>query len=122
MLVDDIAPLELRDGKLTEPQVVSLSNAVRALISRFAGGLSHGTGVSGHRGNFDEQFYDVITPSVADTEFLVPHQLGRIPIGIEVANANKAAAIYQSSAGSWSDSLIYLKCNVAAAQLKLRMY
>lgn len=123
VFVGDLAPLVLDEkGNLSEQQVANLSNVVRDLITKVNGNVSHGTGDTGHRGNIDESFVEVMTPSVADTEFTVPHTLGRLPQSVIIVRANKAAIIYDSSAGSWTDTLIYLKCNVASAQLKLNLW
>jgi hypothetical protein len=123
VFVGDLAPLVLDEkGNLSEQQISNLSSTVRDLVTKVNGGISHGTGNTGHRGNLDEAFTDVVTPSVADTEFAVPHTLGRLPQSVVIVRANKSATIYDSSAGSWTDTLIYLKCNVASAQLRLNLW
>lgn len=118
----DIPPIALEDGKISNTTAAYLSSALRGIISKFNTGLSFGSGSSGHKaGNFDAQYIDVYTPA-ADTEFLVPHGLNRKPIGYEVVRRDKACVVYDSSGGSWSDSLIYLKCNVINCTIKLRVY
>lgn len=123
VFIGDLAPLTLDEkGNLSEQQVSNLSTVVRDVIIKVNGGISHGTGNTGHRGNLDEAFTEVITPSVADTEFAVPHTLGRLPQAYHIVRANKSAIVYDSSSGSWTDTLIYLKCNVASAQLRLNLW
>lgn len=119
----DIPPITLDEGKLSGTTATYLSSALRGIIAKFNGGISLGNGDSGYRaGNLDAQYIDVFTPSVADTEFTVPHGLGRKPIGYDVVRRDKAAIVYDSSGGSWSDTLLFLKCNAASATIKLRVY
>lgn len=119
----DIPPITLDDGKLSGTTATFLSSSLRGIIAKFNGGISFGNGLSGYRaGNMDAQYIDVFTPSVADTEFTVPHGLGRKPIGYDVVRRDKAAIVYDSSGGSWSDTLLYLKCNTASTTIKLRVY
>lgn len=121
-MLGDIPPISLVDGKLTESQAAQLSQAVRNLISKVNGGLSHGSGATYHKGNFDEHFVEVLTPSVADTEFPVVVNLGRAVRGVEIALANASANVYTSREGSWTEDLIFLKCTAAGATLRLRVY
>ena len=119
----DIPPITLEDGKLSGTTATYLSTTLRGMIDKFNGGISLGNGLSGYRsGNLDAQYIDVFTPSVADTEFAVPHGLGRKPIGYDVVRSDKAAIVYDSSGGSWGDNVLYLKCNVASTTIKLRVY
>jgi hypothetical protein len=120
--VGDIPPITVEDGKISETTAAYLSGALRGIIAKFNTGLSLGSGDSGHKaGNLDAQYIDVYTPG-ADTEFIVPHGLGRKPIGYEVVRRDKACIVYDSSGGSWGDKLFYLKCNTANATIKLRVY
>lgn len=119
----DIPPITLEDGKLSGTTATYLSSTLRGMIDKFNGGISLGNGLSGYRaGNLDAQYIDVFTPAVADTEFTVPHGLGRKPIGYDVVRKDKAAIVYDSSGGSWGDNVLYLKCNVASVTIKLRVY
>lgn len=119
----DIPPITLEDGKLSGTTATYLSTTLRGMIDKFNGGISLGNGLSGYRsGNLDAQYIDVFTPSVADTEFAVPHGLGRKPIGYDVVRRDKAAIVYDSSGGSWGENVLYLKCNVASTTIKLRVY
>jgi hypothetical protein len=53
------------------------------------------------------------TPAVANTEFTVAHGLGRVPMGFIVLLIDKAGIIYKG-ATAWTDTDIFLKCNVAS--------
>lgn len=120
----DIPPITIsEDGKLSETMVNTLSNALRGIIKAINGRLSMGNGLTGHRtGNLDGQWIDVLTPAVANTEFVVPHGLKRVPVAAVPLKKDRAVDIYDSSAGSWSDSLIYLKASVASATVKLWVF
>ena len=54
----------------------------------------------------------------ADTEFTVTHSLGRIPTYYWYT-IDKAGIVYDSRRVDWTISLMYLKCSVANAALKL---
>lgn len=50
----------------------------------------------------------VTSPGVADTEFPVPHKLGRVPIGYHVFSKSNAGVVYKGVT-AWTSSNIYLK-------------
>ena len=83
------------------------------------GGLSFGTGVAGEiAGVFDAQYIQAISHATPDTEFIVHHELDRIPQMFLVARKDRAGDVYDSGT-AWTDSAIYLKVTVASVQLKL---
>jgi len=125
--VGEIAAPTLHEGEVTQATLISIVAdmlaVLRAVTQRLNGQLSRGSGITGHRtGNFHGQYIDVLTPSVADTEFSVPHGLGRLAIGIDVAQQDKAGSIYTSSIGSWSEEILFLKASAASMSLKLQVY
>lgn len=63
--------------------------------------------------------YMITTPGVADTEFTVTHNLGRIPTGYDVKSLDKAAIVYDSRKNLWTVTQMFLKCNVATVQIVL---
>ena len=67
--------------------------------------------------NIQGYWLSVVTPGVADTEFIVTHNLGYIPTGIIVFRVDKAAIIYASQVNLWNATQIRLKCNVATVAL-----
>lgn len=123
VMVGGFPEIPTTSDKLTGTVANALTSAIKALITKVNGLISLGTGESGHRaGNLDAQYIDVLTPSVANTEFSVPHGLKRVIIGYDVVRRDRAAHIYDSSYGSWDDQLIFLKCDVASATVRLRVY
>ncbi len=102
----------------------SLFNTVIGILGGIAdalnGRLTFGSGITGFRmGNFNGQWIDVLTPAAANTEFVIPHGLGHVPVAVVPGLQDKAASLYASSAGSWDESVIYMKCSVASVTFKL---
>jgi len=125
--VGEIAATSLQAGEITQTALVSvvadMLSVLRTMTRRLNGRLSRGSGITGHRtGNLDGQYIDVLTPSVADTEFGVPHGLGRLAVGYDVSQQDKAGSIYTSSIGSWNDEILFLKASAASMSLKLQVY
>lgn len=58
----------------------------------------------------------ITTPGVANTQFTITHNLGRIP-KIVIWDVDQAAIIYDDARNTWTDSVLYLKCNVATVGL-----
>ena len=123
-MLGDVPDLTIRDGKITEETALVLSTRLRDLVRKVNREVSLGNGVDSYRtGNLDAQYIDVTTtPGVADTEFVVVHGLRRVPIGYIVVRKDRACEVYDSSIGSWTDSVMYLKCNVATATIKLIVF
>ena len=57
------------------------------------------------------------TPSTANTEFPVAHNLGRIPVTF-FGHVNENGTLYQSTT-AWTSSEIYLKSSAASAKYSL---
>ena len=109
-----------KSGRLTLDAVRYLHSLLVAVTSVINGKLTLGDGTSGSKaGNFDGQFISVLSPAGADTEFAVDHALGRIPVSVRVALADKHATVRTSSLGSWSGNRIYLKCSASSVTLRL---
>lgn len=58
--------------------------------------------------NMDGWWASVTTPGSANTEFTVPHGLGRVPVGFLIFSRTKAGTTYKSTT-AWTTSNIYLK-------------
>lgn len=58
--------------------------------------------------NIEGWYASVTSPGVANTEFAVPHQLGRVPIGFLVFSKSNTGVVYKG-ATAWTSSNIYLK-------------
>lgn len=63
--------------------------------------------------NMDVYIASYVSNATPDTEDTIAHTLRRVPIGIWVIKQNKAGSFYAGPT-SWTDTNIYLKCNVAS--------
>jgi hypothetical protein len=122
--IPTVQPITLdKDGRISSAQAKSLLDVFRGIINAINGHLSLGNGITGHRaGNIDAQYIDFLCPAVANTEFIVPHGLGRVPVGYMIVREDRAANVYDSSVGSWSPTLAYFKCNVASTSIRILMW
>lgn len=113
-MVPDLPPVIAAEGKLTDTQVAYLTDAIRNTIRALNGRLSFGNGTnSSQSGNVDGQSKEVYFAS-ANTDYAVPHGLDRLPIGIIVLNTNTDGAVVRgASQGSWTNTQLFVRCNVA---------
>ena len=115
-------PIRATEGKLTPQAVDYINGMFAAIVHVLNGNLTEGDGTAGSgTGNLYGQWIDVVTPSVADTEFVVPHGLKRLAVGVLVVAKDKAAIVYDSNRGSWTRDRILLKCDTGSVTLKLRI-
>jgi len=107
------APIRLtEDGNVSPATVLAINQTLAAIVKHINGGLSVGTGQARSRvGNFQNQWLVFTSPSAADTEFELPHGLGRTPIGFTTWFVNKAGVLYIDNYGSWNRDRILLKCS-----------
>lgn len=113
-MIADIPPVLTTDGKLTDRQIADITSALRSLIRAVNGRLSFGDGSnSSQSGNVDGHTKEVTFVS-ANTDYEVPHGLGRVPIGVIVLSTNADGAVVRgASQGSWSATRLFVRCNVA---------
>lgn len=113
-MLPDLGPIVSADGKLSEVQVTALVDAVRSALRAINGKLTFGDGShSSQSGNIDGHTKEV-TFTNANTDYEVPHGLGRVPIGILVLDVNADGAVVRGgSRGSWSPTRLFVRCNVA---------
>lgn len=104
------------DGKLTAAQVNYLVTGIQSLITALNGHISFGDGTnSSQSGNIDGHTKEVTFVS-ANTDYEVPHGLGRMPIGILLLNVNADGAVVRpSNNGSWNLERLFVRCNTAGA-------
>lgn len=114
-MLPDLPPVVVADGQaLTSIQVTFITDGIRNLLRAFNGLISFGDGSnSSQSGNIDGHTKEVTFVS-ANTDYEVPHGLGRVPIGIIVLDVNADGAVVRGgSQGSWSDTRLFTRCNVA---------
>lgn len=120
VLVPQPQPIVLIEGKITAQAIQAINEQLSAMATKLNGGISVGDGVSGTRaGNLDGRWVTVLTPAVASTEFAVYHNLRRVPVLVLPAVQSEYAQLKTSSEGSWSQDVLFLKCDAANATLRL---
>ncbi len=99
-----------------------LKNVDNDLISLFLfgqGRVRFGEGTTGTRGeNISGEFVTYTSNGSVDTEDTIAHTIGAVPIGYIVIKQDKAGSLYDSGT-SWTDSNVYLKCDVASVTFSL---
>ena len=104
------------DGKIGVEAITQVNALLAAVAKKFNQGLSMGTGEQGTQaGNLFGQYLEFTSPSVADTEFALPHGLGYTPVGYLVVKRDKAGTLYVSSSGSWKSDTVYFKDSAGTA-------
>lgn len=106
-------------GVIPQSQIINLNDWLKSLSQRFNGQISFGSGAIGTvTGNLDATTEDVYFP-LANTEVTVVHQLGRVPVLYFQGRADRACRVYDSRQNSWTDRIMYLKCDTAGALVKV---
>jgi hypothetical protein len=115
-MIPDLPPVTAADGKLSDVQVAHIVDSIRGLIRAMNGHISFGDGLqSSQAGNIDGHTKEVVFVS-ANTDYEVPHGLGRVPVGIIVLDVNADGAVVRgASRGSWNAERLFVRCNVAGA-------
>jgi hypothetical protein len=110
------------DERFTQITANALLTAIDNIISAVNGKLSFGSGAQGYQaGNLDAHWLEHYF-TLANTEEVIPHRLGRLPIGYITTRRSKACIIYDSNPGSWDESIIRLKCDTAASSVLLLLF
>ncbi len=68
--------------------------------------------------NLQMRIITVTAPGTVDTEFTVAHGLGEVPL-YYVWNVDRAAIVYDSRRGDWTEADMYLKCDTVSAVITL---
>lgn len=63
------------------------------------------------------------TPGIANTQFLVSHNLRRLPTGFLVIRLDQAGIIYADAAdiAAWSATMFAAKCNLASVNYRIQL-
>jgi hypothetical protein len=70
------------------------------------------------------QIVDVADTGTVDTEFTVPHGMNRVPLSVSVmvkSSQTDAYLMVKPSGTAWTKRNVYLKCNTANANIRLRL-
>lgn len=71
--------------------------------------------------NIQSTVIDIADSGPADTEFVVAHNLGKVPKHY-IANLDKAGVVYDSNKSLWSPTQMSLKCSAANTVLRLLVF
>lgn len=97
-----------------------LYQAIVNIITRLNGKIDLGTGENQElTGNVIGVCVDVLTPPIADTDFIVYHNLGYVPQRAIVVNKDRFADIKVSPTQTQDTKTFTLRCSVASATLKI---
>lgn len=112
--IADMPPVTLSEGKLTDQQAAYITDSIRSLIRSFNGGISFGDGSnSSLSGNIDGHTKEFFF-AAANTDYEIPHGLGRPPIGIIVLDVNVDGAVVRGNLrGDWNENRLFLRCSQA---------
>lgn len=111
-MIPDMPPITLVEGKLTNQQATYLSDSLRTIIRALNGRLTFGDGThSSQSGNIDGQTKEHYF-AVKNTDYEIPHGLGRVPIGIIVLDVNVDGAVIRGNQrGDWNAERLFLRCS-----------
>lgn len=111
-------------GLPTEP-LPRFQQMIRKLYEQLArivnGQISFGDSLNSISDNIAGTWVSTTTPAVANTDFTVVHNLGRLPSGWIVAMQDKAASIYLGTLPS-TETELTLKCSVASVAVRLFIF
>jgi len=111
-----------KDEKFTQITANAIIAAITALISKVNGRISLGSAAQrAQAGNLDAVWIEHYFLT-ANAEEIIPHNLGRLPLGYWPVRKDKACDVYDSNAGSWDEFTFRLKCNTAASTVLLLVF
>lgn len=95
-------------------------NKTQAINSGIDFGLSTETNITTYTGNMGGQWRNVTTPAGANTEFAIPHDLGRVPSHYHYI-MEKDGNIYQlpDTGTAWTTTQIFVKCSASSSKLRI---
>jgi len=91
-----------------------LDEVLRSIKSVLNGGIRF-------EDNFDNRLLTFTSNATPDTETVVAHTLGKIPVGIIVYSQNKAGSLYNSN-NDHTTTAIKIKCSVASVTFKVIIF
>ncbi len=104
--------------KTFDMQDLNLKRWHEDLFKIFNRNISFGQSIDGQDQNIDGRMVDIPTTGVINTQFVVTHNLGRIPLFYDVKYTNLACSVYDSGT-QWTKTQIFLKCSIANAHIRL---
>jgi hypothetical protein len=88
------------------------------LFKLFNRNISYGQGIDTPDQNIDGKMVDIPDTGLANTQFIVIHNLNRIPNFYDVKYQNLATSIFDSGT-AWTKTQIFLKSSIAHVHIRL---
>ena len=121
-MIGQVVNVRFQEGKLTAAGGDYILGKQKEVVKKLNGQLSFGSGVSSAQaGNFNGQWI-TWTFKNADTPYLIPHSLARVPAGYKVMRRDKACIIYDANIGDWGSENFYLQSDTGAATVSLIVF
>ena len=92
--------------------------SVRKQLDEILYRISFGSTSGEKAGNFDGEWIQFTSASVANNENTIAHNLDRVPTGYIVGQRNGAGILYNGST-TWTDTNIYLKCDASSITFRI---
>jgi hypothetical protein len=99
--------------------VQMLKNVYQNLVTVINGNIGFGDGTNAD--NISGAWATVITPGTPNTDFVITHNLGRVPVGYLIMIKNAAVDVYTGSTGA-TKTQITLRATVASVTIKLFIF
>ena len=95
-------------------------NKTQAINAGTDFGASTQTDITTYTGNMGGQWKNVTTPAGANTEFSIPHDLGRVPSHYHYI-MEKDGNVYQlpDTGTAWTITEIFVKCSASSSKLRI---
>lgn len=114
--------ISLTEGATPEEAIVEISSILKDIVRKINGLLSFGNAANATRvGNHRAQYHEILFVD-ADTEVVIPHGLGRVPVGYKPVRRNKACSIYDTQATAWTETSFSLLCDTANALVTVELF
>jgi hypothetical protein len=112
--------------KITQPSRIidNTKKVLEDLYQLIRGNITFGTGPINNVNSNDESkniagaWAAATTPGVVNTEFVVTHNIGRVPTGFFVVHKSGACDVYDSGT-AWTATQIFLKATVININLTI---
>lgn len=100
-------------------QIQQYLEEIRANVNNINFGSGNQSTKAGHASG---QWIEFVAPSVADTQFKVPHGLGATPTGYSVMRRDRSSMLYDSNVGGWGPKAVYFKSSVGLTLFKIILW
>ena len=121
-MIGQVVAVRFQEGKLTTAGGDYILSKLKEVVKKINGKISFGSGVtSAQAGNMDAQWITWFFKA-ADTPYLIPHSLNRVPTGYSVRRRDKACIIYDANIGDWGNKDFYLQSDTASATVSLLVH